>query len=645
MSKTFVAMLVGVVLLSGVALFAQAPEGGGAGEAAARIAELEEAMEALRRQIADLTDPAPPPPPAPDDVVAYHRAAAVREMAVLKDRLEASRQRIADLPRRSCALTVPWTTLTTRFEAILARLREASAGAAAAPGQPIDLLIRDLNYEAAERRHALTGLTNLDKLITRAEETSDKVCAKEAEFAALEREEEGHQRRVRGQLLEVAKVSRGNEFPLGADEFRTFYQRRHSWPCVGSSPWCAWSISIAKPDPGSHARNGRQALSIKEAFSSIRSITSVNNGLVTVRPGSGSLWTSTQWYDGGSLFRKNRIWYWIAQDFKGFSLFMGRRTKWCSGKSTTWRCWSWPGYSSLANRLANDPQYELRRAFFPALEAALQKEVTAACERRVADGAALDRLLAARRPARGRARAIYVAAADAFQAKVLRLAQGSADDLCGKRSQLMAEVAETAMELIEPRGELEVIREANARYRQEKQGELDAHVENLLEEQAVATLAHATSSGRMSPRSKPTTRNRGGATARTTPPFRTVEAAGRPGAAGPDAGDATPVQEVAMSPEAALERALDHQLSWVVRARAAARAARGFAAVVEANFAGDDTAEAIAQRLEVLDAARVARGHADAAEVASRRERVPEARLAADAAIRWAAKARAVAER
>ena len=496
MSKTFVAMLVAVVLLSGVALSTQAPEGGGAEDEAARIAGLEEAVEALRQQFADLAEPAPPSPPAADDVLAYYRAAAIREMAVLKDRLEASRQRIADLPRRSCALTVPWTTLTTRFEAILARLREASARAAAAPGQPMDLLVRDLNYEAAERRHALTGLGNLDKLITRAEEASDKVCAKEAEFAALERQEEGHQRRVRGQLREVAKDTRGNEFPLGANGFRDFYRNRGSWPRPSNgSSWWTGSISLAEPHRGRRAGQGRRALSIEEAFSVVRSITSVNDGRVTVQPGSGRQQATTQWYDGGIFVVKNRIYYWLAQDFPKFSLYQGRHTKSCSGKSRASHCWGWTGYSSLKNRLAADPQYDLGRSFFPALEAALQKEVTAACERRVADGAALDRLLAARRPARGRARTIYVAAADAFQAKVLRLAQGSADDLCGERSRLLSDVVATSMELIEPRGELEVIRKANATYRREKQDELDAHVENLLEEQTVAVEATEDSAG------------------------------------------------------------------------------------------------------------------------------------------------------
>ena len=501
MSKTFVAMLVGVVLLSGVALqsgvapSAQAPEGG-AGDAAARIAELEEAVEALGRQIADLREPAPAPPPAAVDVLAYYREAAVREMAVLTDGLAASRRRIANLPRRSCALTVRWTKLTTRFDAILARLREASARAAAAPGQPMDLLVRDLNYEAAERRHALTGLENLDELITRAEGLGDRVCAKEAEFAALEREEEGHQRRVRGQLLEVAKDTRGNEFPLRANEFRTFYQNRGSWPRPSSgSSWRAGSISIAEPHRGRRAGQGRRALSIEEAFSVVRSITSVNDGRVTVRSGSGRQQATTQWYDGGGVWRKNRIRYWLAQDFPKFSLYRGRHTRWCAGKPRASHCWGWSGYSSLKNRLAADPQYDLGRSFFPALEAALQKEVTAACERRVADGPALDRLLAARRPARGRARTIYVAAADAFQAKVLRLAQGSADDLCGERSRLLSDVVATSMELIEPRGELEVIRKANATYRREKQDELDAHVENLLEEQTVAVEATEDSAG------------------------------------------------------------------------------------------------------------------------------------------------------
>ena len=485
--KTFVTMLVGVVLLSGVALSAQAPEGGGAGDAAARIAALENEIEALRRQI---VGPPPPPSPGPDEVVKYFSEEAAREMAVLEDRLEAARQRISDLPRRACALTVPWTTLTTRFEAILARLREASAGAAAAPGQPIDLLIRDLTYEAAERRHALTGLDNLDKLITRAEGTSDRVCAKEEKFRALEREEEKHQRHVRGKLLDVAKTTRGNKLLLEAEEFRAVYGNRGRWPKPSGSSWWARSISITKPDRGRQAHRGRQALSINEVFSVVRSITSVNDGRVTVRPGNGSQQASTQWDDGGWFGKTNRIHYWIAKDFRTFSLYMAR-TRGCSGKSSQWECWRWSGHKSLANRLAYDRQYDLGSSFFPALEGALQKEVTAACERRVADGAALKRLIAARRPARGRARTLYVTAADAFHAQVLRMAQGSAAELCGKRSKLLADVVGTAMELVEPRGELKGIRDANVLYRQDMQNEIDAHVENLLAEQTVTTLAPA----------------------------------------------------------------------------------------------------------------------------------------------------------
>ena len=116
-----------------------------------------------------------------------------------------------------------------------------------------------------------------------------------------------------------------------------------------------------------------------------------------------------------------------------------------------------------------------------------------------------------------------------------------------------------------------------------------------------------------------------------TPPFGAVAAA--------DVVEAKHAHEEAAHPASVLARALNPELSPVARARAAAQAARGFAAIVVADLAGDDTAEAIAARRSALYAARAASGHARAAEAAAEAGRDRASAAAATRAIRAARKA------
>ena len=96
----------------------------------------------------------------------------------------------------------------------------------------------------------------------------------------------------------------------------------------------------------------------------------------------------------------------------------------------------------------------------------------------------------------------------------------------------------------------------------------------------------------------------------------------------------------------ALTYALNPELSPVARARVVAQAARGFAAIVEADlYAVDETAETITARQSALDAARNAEGYARAAEAAAAAGRDRASAAAAMRAISAARKAQAAAER
>ena len=97
------------------------------------------------------------------------------------------RARIGALPRRSCGLSVAWNRYTTRFADILARVSDAPDGLA-----------------AAERKHAMAGLQELDRLITTATRYSADVCSDDRELAELKRNTQRHREDARARLGRVA---------------------------------------------------------------------------------------------------------------------------------------------------------------------------------------------------------------------------------------------------------------------------------------------------------------------------------------------------------------------------------------------------------------------------------------------------------
>ena len=118
-----------------------------------------------------------------------------------------------------------------------------------------------------------------------------------------------------------------------------------------------------------------------------------------------------------------------------------------------------------------------------------------------------------------------------------------------------------------------------------------------------------------------------------TPPFAAVAAAAR-------------LRGGLVEMSLALAHALNPELSPVARARVVAQAARGFAAIVEADhYAVYETDEAITARQSALDAARNAEGYARAAMAAAAAGRDRASAAAAMRAISAARKAQAAAER
>ena len=533
-------------------------------------------------------------------------AATGQAVEQLREMADAVESRIGGLPSRPCSLTVKWDRSTTLMEAVLSRLNEES--------------------DQREFERARLMLDDIDKFITMFERDTAETCADYEDVVAAERSMQQHLEQAGRHLLRFVNAMRGDEFPFArSKDFETFY-RNVNWRdhVPRQIHWALRAVNLQTPP--------------EQLYPLIKRNTLVDNGQVSVTLPRGEQSTWTDWRDGGWFVITNYLYYGVTESMpNGLQLRTRRLGKDCYAKSSRHRC-----YGHTLRKLSDGAgSYRMSTMLGRQLQSAIQPHVLAACKRTVANPEALRDLVLEHRPDDAQVRRAYDGIAERLLVDIGNLSRSGADKLC----------ATPATPIYSWRG-------ANTGSFVEDRLAVAIDVwRRELGPPVVATILYEKFRGRLQRELDITERR---ILDEYTPPFGTadavVEAAARRGAAGPDAGAATPVHATSsgrMSPrskpttraaEAALERALDHQLSWVVRARAAARAARAFAAVVvEANFTGDDTAEA--QRLEVLNAARVARGHADAAEVFSRRKRVTEARLAADAAIKWAAKARAVAER
>ena len=525
------------------------------------------------------------PPGIVATVDAARREKARQAVEKLREMSDAVGVRITGVPNRPCSLSVEWQRYTMLMDDVLSRLTEES--------------------DSREFEHARFVLGEIDRFVTMAEEFNAETCADYASVAAAKRSAQQHLGQAGPHLLGLAAAIQGDEFPFAKfEDFQTFYRgvKWHEHPPLYDRMWM---------------RNLRTPL--EQIYGLVKRHTSVNRGQVRVKLPRGqqkvsSRFTGLRW----GFLESNWLYWSVSESMPGGGAALYTKTyDWnCSGRSSAYNC-----HGSLRKLEAGEGRYRLSAMVSHQMRSALQQYVTAACKRTIANPEAMRYLVLEHRPNDKQVRQAYDGIAERFLANIGLVARSGGYKLCSSTHQFMENQLEVAIagwsrELGPDVPETMVYEKFLARL----QRLLDLAGYRILDEY--------------------------------TPPFGGVaaDAAARypvgPGAGtGSDAVDANPAHEVAMSPYAALRRASNPQLSPVVRAQAAVLAARGFAAVVEANLAGDDTPEAIAARLSALDTLGSARWHGRAAKAAAAAGRDRESTVAAIRAIRAARKARTAAER
>ena len=337
------------------------------------------------------------------------------DVSELESLLAAVRGRIEALPGRACDLHVRWDDYLALFERTIARL-----GADSSAGE--------------ERAHARDGIADLDRLVSTFEFLSNETCDLYAQYVETAGDHDAGRESALERFAAVIAAVRGNDFPFdGVDAgFRDFYHRRGQWPSRGESFWSPSSMYVA--------RSGYDA--DRAAFAFIEGRTTVSNGVVTVNAAGGRQGANANWWDGGSFLYQNRIHHWVWEDFAGgFQLATGRRTRWCAGYDSKGHCW---GDTEQQMRRPT-AWYRLSGGFFGRLKAALQEQVTASCERTVADRGALEDAVFDYRPADPAVREIYERIGDEFVSEVGRLSRRGSDNLCAPdNAALMEAIAERA---------------------------------------------------------------------------------------------------------------------------------------------------------------------------------------------------------
>lgn len=335
--------------------------------------------------------------------------------AELESRLAAVRGRIEGLPGRACDLRIRWDDYLGLFERTIARVGTDS--------NAVD-----------EQARTLDGIDDLDRLVSTFEFLSNETCDLHAQYVEASGDSQAVRRSARERFGEVIATVRGNDFPFDRLDagFRDFYRRRGQWPGRSDSHWSPSNMHVAK--------SGYDA--DYAAFAFMEGRTRVRNGVVTVNANGGRQRVNARWSTGGSFLSRNRIYHSVWEDFlDGFQLATGRRTRWCAGYDSKRHCWG--DTEELMRRPTR--RYRLSGAFFRPLQVALQEEVTAGCERTVADRGALEDVVFDYRPTDRAVRETYEHIADEFVSEVGRLSRRGGDDLCAAdNAALMEGIAERA---------------------------------------------------------------------------------------------------------------------------------------------------------------------------------------------------------
>ena len=137
-----------------------------------------------------------------------------QEQEEVDTELAATRQRVARLADRPCALTVQWDRLLTLFENETARVRNDSQRLAE-PEDVRELEKKHPNWPPGDAQglagylHVFRGLRkHLNGFIDHAELLGSRMCADETKLAQLKRREREHRRRALTKLMDVVNDMR-----------------------------------------------------------------------------------------------------------------------------------------------------------------------------------------------------------------------------------------------------------------------------------------------------------------------------------------------------------------------------------------------------------------------------------------------------
>ena len=494
----------------------------------------------------------------------------------LREVSDAIRGRITALPHRRCTLSVQWWRYTTLMEDILSRLTESS--------------------DAGERGRALFVLGELDKYVTMAESLSAETCADYDAVAAAEHTGQRHLEQARQRLRRVAAAIKGTDFPFDRfGDFRRFYNDVN-WNDHASPPEY-WMTRFTTP--------------LEDIYRLVLRYTTVSNGQVRVQLPGGRQTVPMRFTKGawvpifGDSLERNWLYFSVYELSGGARLQTARFSKNCARKNSAYHC-----FGSVLRKLESaQGRYRLSTMVSRQMQSALQAHVTAACKRKIGDQEAMRDIVLEHRPDDKQVRRAYEGAAERFLAKIARVASSGKGMLCSVGSKVFIEgLLDVAVDAWNRElGPGRVPREVYERFRGRLQRELDIAGKLILDE--------------------------------FSPPFGTVSAAAVPSAGlfGTLVHLPEGIIGGAGGPADALARAQDSSFSLGVRARAAAQAARGFAAAGVA-------AGAIAARRSAFEAALNAEGYARAAVAAEAAGRDRESAAALQRAIRAARKAQVVAE-
>ena len=457
----------------------------------------------------------------------------------LREVSDAIRDRIAALPRRPCTLSVEWRRYTTLMEDIVSRLTDES--------------------DAVERRHALFVLGEIDRFVTLFGEHSAEACADYDVAAEAARTGQRHLQQARHRLLLVANAIRGDEFPFARfGEFQKFYKDVN------------WNDHVSSTD---YFRMWNLTTDLKQTYSLVQRNTSVNGGQVRVTLPRGQQKVSWRFDFGVGMFSRNWLYWSVSESIHAgaWQLHTVRFNRNCSGKNSAYHCYG----STLRKLEAAQGGFRLSTMVGRQMQSALQAHVTAACKRTITNQEVMRDLVLEHRPEDKQVRQAYEGAAERFLTEIGLVARSGEAKLCSvSKQQFMVNLLDVAAaDWNRTLGPHVVPTEVYERFRARLQQVLDIAGSRILDEY--------------------------------TPPFGAVAAAAprRLGTAREVVEAKQPHAEAA-HPASVLSRALNPELSPpVARARLAAQAARGFAAIVEADRpAVDETLEAIAARRSALDA-------------------------------------------